>query len=268
VFHVSTKCEPEYYEKLYAALGDRENCFFSKRVNVIWGEFSLVQAALNAIDTLIEKNVNFDFAFLLSGQDYPIKSQNQIVHILSENREKQYMEFIPFSELNDLSHWIETYHFWAGKHRFQYPHQKTGNAISAIYNLFFSLFLPKNRKFPQGLTPYKGSTWWTLTRDCVEFLHQHNHSPNGKKILNFFKNTFHPAESYIQTILMNSKYRDCIVNNDLRFILWPQIDDGHPKILTITDFNDMVSSDRLFARKFNSQIDSKVLDLLDERAAT
>jgi hypothetical protein len=66
---------------------------------------------------------------------------------------------------------------------------------------------------------------------------------------------------------MNSKYRDHIINNDQRFILWPENDNGHPKILTQTDYKDMVSSDRLFARKFNTQIDATILDLLDEKLA-
>jgi len=267
IFHVSKKCEPQEYEMLYRTLKDCKNCFFTKRINVIWGNFSFVQAMLNAIDTLIESKVDFDYASLHSGQDYPIKSHNHIVHRLSENRGKQYLEFIPFSELNHINHWLETYHFWVGKRHFWHPHQQSDKATIAFYNFIFSLFLPKNRELPQGFTPYKGSTWWTLSKDCVEFLHQQAHSPDGKKLIEYFKNTWHPAESFVQTILMNSKYRDHIINNDQRFILWPENDNGHPKILTQTDYKDMVSSDRLFARKFNTQIDATILDLLDEKLA-
>jgi hypothetical protein len=268
VFHVSKKCEPQYYEKLYTALKDHKNCFFPKRINVIWGSFSLVQAVLNAIDTLIESNVDFDYAFLLSGQDYPIKSHNHMVHTLSKNPGKQYLEFIPFSDLNHLSYWLEAYHFWVGKRRFCHPHQQSDNLIFAMYNFIFSLFLPKNRKLPENFVPYKGSTWWTLTRECLEFLHQQAHSPDGKKIIKYFKNTWHPTESYIQTTLMNSKFRGHIINNDLRFILWSENDNGHPKILTEADYKDIVSSDRLFARKFDLQVDATILDLLDEKIAS
>jgi hypothetical protein len=267
VFHVSKKCEPQYYEKLYAALKDRENCFFTKRIDITWANFSFVQAELNAIDTLIENNVNFDYAFLLSGQDYPIKSHNDIVRTLNKKQGKQYLEFIPFSELKDINHWMQAYHFWVGKRRFWHPHERSENVIIRIYNLVFSIFLPKNRKLPHDLIPYKGSTWWTLTRDCIEFLYHQIHSPDGKKIVRYFKNTWHPTELYIQTILMNSKYRKDIINNDLRFILWQENDDGHPKMLTEADYEDIISSDRLFARKFNSQIDATILDLLDEKIA-
>lgn len=265
VFHVSNKCEPQYYEKLHAALKDRENCFFSKRTNVMWGEFSLVQAVLNAIDTLIERNVNYDYAFLLSGQDYPIKSHKQIIETLSNNRGKQYVEFVPFSELNHVRYWIEKYHFWVGKRRFWHPHQRSENFIIAIYNYILSLFLPKNRKLPKNLVIYKGSTWWTLTKDCIEFLHQESRSPAGKKIIEYFKHTWHPTEFYVQTILMNSQYREGIINNDLRFIVWPENDNGHPKILTEADYKDIISCDRLFARKFDMQVDATILDLIDEK---
>jgi hypothetical protein len=265
VFHVSKKCEPKYFEMLYAALKDHNNCFFAKRINIVWSNFTFVQAMLNSIDTLVESKVDFDYAFLHSGQDYPVKSRNYIVNALSENRGKQYLEVIPFSELNHISNWLDTYHFWVGKRHFWHPHQRSNKIIIAFYNFVFSLFLPKNRELPQAFIPYKGSTWWTLTRDCVEFLHQQSHSPDGKKIIKYFKNTWHPAEFFVQTILMNSKYREDIINNDQRFIIWPENDDGHPKILTEADYNDIICSDRLFARKFNSRIDAKVLDLLDNK---
>lgn len=269
VFHVSKKCEPQYYEKLYAALKNQKNCLFSKRVNVIWGGFSLVQAVLNAIDTLIESNYNFDYVFLLSGQDYPLKSLNQIIQILSEKQGKQFMEFIPFSKLNHIIDWLDKYHFWVGGFRFWHPHQRSDNMIIAIYNFIFFLFLPKNRKLPEGFVPYKGSTWWTLSKDCIEFIHQQTQSPDGEKLIRYFKNTWHPAELFFQTFLMNSKYQNEIINDDLRFILWPDgKDDGHPKILTDADYNDIISSDRLFGRKFDSRVNEKILDLLDEKIAS
>ncbi len=267
VFHISKKCEPHYYEKLREALKGHENCIFSKRSNVIWGEFSLVQAVLNSIDTLIESNVDFEYAFLLSGQCYPIKSREQIVQTLSINRGKQYLEIIPFSELNHISHWMETYHVWVGKRHFLHPNQRSDNLLIAIYNFIFSLFISKNRKLPENFVPYKGSTWWALTKDCIEFLHRQHHSPDGKKIIKYYKHTWHPAELYIQTVLMNSAYRESIINNDLRFILWPEKDEGHPNILTEANYKDIISSDRLFARKFDPQIDATILDLIDKKIA-
>lgn len=267
VFHISKKCEPHYYEKLHEALKNHNNCFFSRRSNVRWGEFSIVQAVLNAIDTLIESKVDFDYAFLLSGQDYPIKSREEIVRTLRKNPGKQYMEFIPFSELKHISHWMEAYYFWVGNRLFWHPHHQSDNLIIAMYNFILSLFLPKDRKLPAGITPYKGSTWWTLTKDCIKYLHRHSHSPDGKRIIRFFKHTWHPSELYIQTVLMNSEYRENILNNDLRFILWAENDNGHPEILTEADYKDILSSDRLFARKFDPQIDATILDLIDKKIA-
>lgn len=268
VFHVSKKSEPHYYQGLYTALKDNNNCYFSNRINVRWGEFSLVQAVFNGIDTLVESNVDYDYAFLLSGQDYPIKSRKEIVYALSKNPGKQYLEFIPFSKLNDIRYWLTAYHFWVGNCHFWHPHRRSDNLIIAIYNFVLPFFLPKYRKLPQEVTPYKGSTWWTLTRDCIEFLHQQFHSPGEKNIIKYFKNTWHPAEIFIQTILMNSKFRDQIINNDLRYILWPENDNGHPRILTEADYKDIISSDRLFARKFNPQIDAAILDLIDDKIAS
>jgi len=266
VFHISKTCEPQYYETLYSSLKDQPNCYFAKRADVRWAEFSLVQAVINAIDTLVESKIDFDYASLLSGQDYPIKSNKTITEFLKKNKGNQYLEHIPFSEINEISHWVENYHFWIGKRRFWYPYETTNNLFTKIYNSILSLFLPTKRTVPYGYIAYKGSFWWTLTRDCVEFIHQQIHSTTGKELIKFFKHMWHPTESFIHTILMNSDYSEQIINNDLRFILWPD-DSGHPKILTKQDFKEIVASDRLFGRKFDGRLDSTILDLVDNNIA-
>jgi hypothetical protein len=52
----------------------------------------------------------------------------------------------------------------------------------------------------------------------------------------------------------------------LRYILWKEIKGniGHPNILTTDNFDDIASSECLFGRKFDMQIDAKILDMIDE----
>ena len=47
---------------------------------------------------------------------------------------------------------------------------------------------------------------------------------------------------------MNSKYKESIDNNCLRYIDWHR---GNPYIFQITDFDELCKSDKLFARKFS-----------------
>ena len=69
-------------------------------------------------------------------------------------------------------------------------------------------------------------------------------------------------EFVFQTILMNSHFKNNVVSNHYRYIDW-SAGGPHPKLLDANDFEKMVNSDNLFARKFKTSHDSKILDLLD-----
>jgi len=258
--HISKNCEAQFFEKLHAYLKGWENCYFAKRVKVNWGDFSIVQASINAIDCIVENQIDYDYVILLSGQDYPIESNEAICHVLRQFQGKQLLEYEPVS--NEYKDWIEKYHFRAGRYNLIYPYQTSDSTIRKLSNLFFSTFLPKKRTLPHGYKPYKGAFWWILTKDCIEYLHRFIHSGMGIKVGSSFRYTKHPAEFFYQTILKNSTYNETINNNAMRFILWNN-DSGHPKVLTENDYNAIVASNCLFARKFDTSMDKAILDLLD-----
>jgi hypothetical protein len=232
---------------------------------VRWGDSGDVQATLNAIDTICDNRIDYDYAILLSGQCYPIKSHTFICHTLEKNQGKQFVEYIPFDEMeHGLAHRIEPYHFWLGNFHFWHPHEGSRHKLLAtLFDYLISPFIPKKPPLPQGYTLFEGSLWWFLTRDCVEYVHLHSQSENGQNLFKFLNTTYHAGETYFQTVLLNSKYKDCIVNTDLRYILWPD-DTGHPKYLTAKDFNDIANSEFLFGRKFDMAQDVEILDLIDE----
>nr|MBA2475511.1 hypothetical protein [Actinomycetota bacterium] len=39
----------------------------------------------------------------------------------------------------------------------------------------------------------------------------------------------------------------------------------HPRVLTAEDFDDIASAPDLYARKFDTALDARILDLIDER---
>jgi len=269
VFHISKTCERHYYQKIYSALHNQPNCYFSKRAVVRWGDFGVIQGTLNAIDTICENHLDYDYAILLSGQSYPLKSHYVICQTLKKYQGNQLCEVILPSEIKkDWSHRIETYHFWLGNRRFWYPHRGRRSKFAASFiDFLISPFIPKKRSLPEGYILYKGSLWWMLTKDCIDFIYQYNQTEIGKKLKKFLKTTRHSGEIYFQTVLMNSSYKESIVNKDLRYILWLDANyrvRGHPETLTIENFKDIASSESLFGRKFDINVDEEILDLIDE----
>lgn len=64
---------------------------------------------------------------------------------------------------------------------------------------------------------------------------------------------------FLHTVVQNSPYKENIVNNSLRFIDWER---GKPYTFTIEDYDMLIHSPDLFARKFDENIDSDIIDLI------
>jgi hypothetical protein len=71
-----------------------------------------------------------------------------------------------------------------------------------------------------------------------------------------------PDEIFFQTVLMNSPYKNGIIYDNLRYIIWSP-GSRHPATLNIRYFEDFMNSNKLFARKFDTNIDADVLDMID-----
>jgi hypothetical protein len=70
-------------------------------------------------------------------------------------------------------------------------------------------------------------------------------------------------EACFQTLMMNSPFADRVAGRDMTFAEWTPTSGPHPKIIKSEDFDALIASPNLFARKFDSEIDSNVLDMLD-----
>lgn len=68
-----------------------------------------------------------------------------------------------------------------------------------------------------------------------------------------------PDECLFQTVFMNSPYREKRQGN-LTFLEW--YDNNHPRTFVESDFSLLKSSNCLFARKFDLDVDRKIIELL------
>ncbi len=105
---------------------------------------------------------------------------------------------------------------------------------------------------------YGGSAWWSLTRECTEYL-------LSKKsfIEENFVDTMFPDEMFAQTTIMNSKYADSVVNHNLRYISWGWRNGNNPAILDRTDFPLIVEREKFFARKIDPEVSKELLLLIE-----
>lgn len=244
--HVDKKMPLETHSMLF----DMPNVFFVKnRVDIKWASYTSITATFNALKQIGASGINYDFVTSISGQDYAIKSADYITDFLQRNIGKQFIHFVAFNEWTGVQRRIDKYHL------------EDLNILGRFYiQKLLNLLIPK-RKPPKNIKVYGYSAFWTLSLDCALYIVKFvEGNPSLKR---YFKYTFGSDEFIYQTVIMNSHYRDAVVNNNHRYIDWSE-GGMRPKFLKTEDFEKLVESDCLFARKFNIEIDHQILDLIDE----
>jgi hypothetical protein len=245
--HLDKKVDIKTHELLF----DVPNVYFIKdRVDIQWAAYSTVQAAFNGIKQISSSGITYDFINLITGQDYPIKSATYISNFLEKNIGNEFIEYKDFEhDWTEAYARINKYHFTnlklIGKHR-----------LEMIVNFFF-----RKRKMPVKMVMYGISTFWTLSPECA--LYVVNYVEQNKSFERFLKYTWGSDEFLFQTVLMNSPYKDRIVNNNYRYVDW-SAGGARPKFLRTEDFDKIMASHGFFGRKFNIDIDENILDLIDE----
>jgi len=208
-----------------------------------WGGFGHVRATLKGIDHVVRRETPFDYAVLLTGQDYPLRSPAEIARFLGEANGRSYMRHValpwePWGRRGGLDR-IEDWH--------------------VITYRRLHLALPLRRRVPGGLLPYGGSAYWCLSERLVHFVH--GFLSENPDYVRFFEHVFVPDELFFQTIIMNSELRDTVENDDLRYLDWSR--EPAPAVFTRADLPQLESATQLFARKFDETVDSEILDALD-----
>ena len=263
VFHISQNCEKGFFEQVWAAYGAAPNVVFAKRENIYWGDFSIVRSMLNGIDALQHSGFDYDYAISLSGQDYPLASHERICQTLAAGNGQQFLEwFNPETMEDDDYRRYLTTHVWIRKLHLWYPHTDRDSWTIKLYNKFFGLFLPQQRTLPNGYQGYKGSFWWQLTPECIDYIYDYLRSPEGKRLQRYYTFTYHSAEFFFQTMLMNSAFKDQVINDDNHYAVWSP-ETGHPKTFGEEDVEKIIASGKLFGRKFDLQNGTVVFDRID-----
>ena len=240
--HVDRKTDDRDCAALTAGLQDVPAVHFLERHACHWGGFGHVRATLKGIDALEQSRSAFDYVILLTGQDYPIKSNDDIESFFRSASGKSFMGF---SALPSNS-WSPR----GGLDRIEYRHLR-------LYGRH--LRSPLRRPFPTGLRPYGGGAYWCLSRACIEYVVRF--VAERPDVVAFFRSVDIPDELFFQTIVLNSELRDTVVNDNLRYIDWTR--GRRPAILGTDDFEALRASPKLFARKFDVEQDENVLDLVD-----
>ncbi|MET0572129.1 MAG: beta-1,6-N-acetylglucosaminyltransferase [Pedobacter agri] len=225
-----------------------------QKYKTYWGSVNHLRSILYLSSKAIQHDVSY--IHLISGQDYPVKSSKHFLEFF-KNNDREYLEYAPMPN-----------QFWAsengGYDRINFFHFNDYlNGVKKINRgiLKISIKLQKILGFKRGWRNnfpqlFSGGTWWSLTKAsliyALEYLEQ------NPAVKNRFNNTLVSEEFLLQTILLNSPFKDKIVNNNLRYILWETKHGNRPGLLDEDDLELILKSQSIFARKIVDPISSKL----------
>ncbi len=222
-----------------------KNIFISRAYKTNWGGINHLNCTLLLLKEAL-KNNKIEYIHLISGHDYPIKSSNHFSEFLNKNKGKQFMEHFSLPAKvwenggMDRLQYYNLYDFIDAKGKYQ---KIIHNFIKIQKKVGFK------RRLNFGNTSlHGGSTWWTLNYACCNYVL--NFLKENPNFLNKFKYTFCAEELFFQTIILNSPFKNDVVNDNLRYIDWEFRNGNIPAVLDESDFLKLIESKHLFARRF------------------
>jgi hypothetical protein len=251
----------------FAAIQGPNVHFAPHRIPVYWAEFSGVRAILSLMRQALEHATKPDYLVLLSGSEYPIHSSVYIEEFLRQNRGKEFINLVqvPNESAGKPLQRINTWRI-----------ESTNPAGRLATRVLGKLGLDQRdyRKYLRGMEPFAGNTWWTLSADaCRYILKTAEEKPFVEE---FFQSSFAPEESFIHTILGNSRFR-AQVRRNLLYEDW-SLRLAHPAMIEDRHLDEFETRGKvqvedvygagevLFARKFDDR-SLALAERLDRRAA-
>ena len=242
--HFDARASSEAYAQIQSALAHNQNVTFaSHRVQCGWGEWSLVEATLRAVEAALEAFPRATHFYMLSGDCMAIKPGEYVRDFLDEH-DCDFIECFDFFE----SDWIKT---GMKADRLHYRHYFNERLQKRLF--YGSLDLQKRlgltRRVPDDLQIMIGSQWWCLRRQTVEQVVEF--TKERRDVMRFFATTWIPDETFFQTLVHHLVPRNEIEVRTLTFLMFT--DYGMPVTFYNDHYDMLLSQDFLFARKISPE---------------
>ncbi|XP_070555438.1 N-acetyllactosaminide beta-1,6-N-acetylglucosaminyl-transferase-like [Ptychodera flava] len=253
--HIDMKASDEFKQAIVNLASCFENVFIaSKLENVIYATASRLQADLNCMEDLIRDKVKWKYLINLSGQDFPLKTNREIMQQLKA-----------FKGLNDIPGVLadgfvkERTDFVYSVENGQVVHGRATKAPP-----------------PHNITIYFGNAYNVFSR---EYVHWVLNDKIPKDFLQWSQDTYSPDEHYwvsLQRIPgIPGGYPKATWGSTARAIKWSQYDGKlYPKcagqyvrqvcVFGVGDLPWLTFQHHLFANKFDLNLDPVVVQCLEE----
>lgn len=248
--HVDKRC----CESL-ASLEGREHLHLYRTYAVEWGDYRHLLAIVMLMREAY-RHEDLEYFHLVTGSDYPTMPLSQFKAFCKEHRDENFLEHFPLPHID----WgIE-----GGLNRIQYwwlRPNSTRTCGAWLTRKFVNLQrrLGIKRRFTHfNGNLYGGGTYWSMSRKAIgialDYMDKH------PDYLHRFRHTSIAEEICLPTIWCNSSLP--FTNDYKRYIDWGA-DGANPQVLSGKDYDKIVASGALFARKMQSGSSDKLIEMLN-----
>lgn len=270
--HINAKVEMPDCEKLKSSV-HKSNVYFTQRVPIVWGENGVLTAELVLLETAVQHG-DYDYYHMLSGQDFPLKSLDELDAFLEDNINSNmsdglHTNYIDARVAPDRVALERFIHYnWLIKY-WRHPIKAVRGLIRGINLLshYVQRILHVNRLNIAYSNIFYGSVWFSITEPCARYICQ-----NKEWFEKYFsKHSFAPDEGAIQTLIMKSQFKTSIYITDknsprvnLRYDDYIRGNGASPYVFRMSDIEELRDNKNFFARKFSASVDVEVVDKLYE----
>lgn len=236
--------------------------FLSNRINVSWGGVSIMRAELSLLKAATFNDV-YDYYHLLSGMDLPLKTQDDIHSFFEANAGKEFINLWEFKK-STLS-------------RFRYytifPEGESKFLTRIVNHIFKGLQMAVGYRINRNVNFCFGSQWFSITDDLARYV-----VSKEEWLERVFRHTSTCDEIFLPTLVCNSRFKEKLyvsspvkIQKDfnlgnMRFIDWSRGESiRHPWTFLASDEKLLNSVPHLWARKFDSSVDSEIIDKIYTR---
>lgn len=236
---------------------EHSSLVFVPRIAVFGGGRSCMDCELRLLKAAAYRR-SYDYYHLISGQDLPIKSQDEIHSFFKKNEGKSFLDFA--QEENENQSFLDRVQYW-------YPFQDfigtnrddLARRLDWLQNIL--LMLQKKLKYSRikerEYKYYKGRNWFSITDGLARYV-----LAKEEALIEEYRFTLGADEIFLHTLAMNSHFCDQIVKKSMRLMVF---EGNKPYVFRKKDFKYLMGSEALFARKFQDSVDEAIINRIVKR---
>ncbi|PIM99048.1 Branching enzyme [Handroanthus impetiginosus] len=200
---------------------------------------SALSSTLQGASVLLRLSDHWDWFINLSASDYPLVTQDDLLHILS---------YLP-RDVNFVNH--TSYIGWRESWKLKGIIVDSALFLADDSETFYAT---QKRHLPDAFRPFTGSSVAILILKFIEFcIMGFNNLP--RTLLMYLSNTALSTSVYFPTVLCNSRqFKGTLINHSLHY--------ASPNLLNSSNFDELIKTGAAFASPF--ALDDPVLDRIDQ----